>query len=175
MTISVLIVDDELGWCDIIKKQLEKRPNIEIVGTLHRAKDAVKAGPELNPDVILLDMFFGRGRMGGITAIKRLRASSVTSKILVFSAIGEEDKVFKALKAGANSYVLKKEGLEDIAEAVELTSQGISVCSPTIARMLERRLDYLLKRDYGISLKEILRGEAKEAAGASGESSIGRR
>jgi len=174
MTISLLIVDNELEWCDQIKEHLEKRPNIEVVGILHRAEDAVKTAPELNPHVILLDMLFGKGRMGGITAIERLRASSVTSKILVFSTIGEEDKVFSALQAGANSYVWKAEGLEDIADAVEATSQGISVCSPTIARKLEKRLDHLLKRLYGISLKEILRGEAEEGTGASGESPISR-
>ena len=174
MAVTVLIVDDEPEWCDKIRERLEKQPNIKVVGVLHRAEEAVKTAPELNPDVILLDMFFGKGRMGGITAIKRLRASSVTSKILVFSAIGEEDKVYRALEAGANSYVWKKEGLEGIADAVVATSQGRAVCSPAIARKLERRLKFLLRRFYDVRLEEILRVKYKEVASASGESSLGR-
>jgi DNA-binding NarL/FixJ family response regulator len=112
--------------------------------------------------------------MGGITAIKKLRASSITSKILVFSALGEEDKVFEALQAGADSYVWKEEGLGGIADAVVATSQGRAVCSPTIARQLDRRLDFLLRRLHGISLEEALRVKEKEAASASSESSLGR-
>lgn len=174
MTITVLLVDDEQEWCNTVQRHLDRHPNIKVIDILHRAKDAVERARELKPDVILLDMSFPRGQMGGITAIKKLRAGSVTSKILVFSAVEQENKVYRALQAGANSYVLKREGLESIADAIEATYQGSAFCSPTVARMLEKRLDYLLGKLYGISLKEILRDKAKETAGPLSKSSLGR-
>ncbi|SMF84862.1 Response regulator containing CheY-like receiver domain and AraC-type DNA-binding domain [Paenibacillus uliginis N3/975] len=104
MSLRILIVDDtkfvRLMLTDILMKS-----GYEVVGQAENGVIAVDKFRELRPDLIIMDITMPE--MDGITALKEIRAIDPKSVILICSAMSQRDLISKALKAGANNYVMK--------------------------------------------------------------------
>lgn len=104
MSLRILIVDDtkfvRLMLTDILVKS-----GYEVVGQAENGVIAVDKFRELRPDLIIMDITMPE--MDGITALKEIRAIDPKSVILICSAMSQRDLISKALKAGANNYVMK--------------------------------------------------------------------
>lgn len=101
-----LIVDDE----DIIKIGLKtiidwEQLGFEIVGTAEDGLEAIKKVEELSPDLIITDIIMPR--MDGIELMEELKKRGFAGKIIVLSNYGEVDYVKRAMKLGAEDYILK--------------------------------------------------------------------
>ena len=101
-----LIVDDE----DIIKIGLKtiidwEQLGFEIVGTAEDGLEAIKMVEELSPDLIITDIIMPR--MDGIELMEELKKRGFAGKIIVLSNYGEVDYVKRAMKLGAEDYILK--------------------------------------------------------------------
>ena len=100
-----LIVDDE----DIIKIGLKtiidwEQLGFEIVGTAEDGLEAIKKVEELSPDLIITDIIMPR--MDGIELMEELKKRGFAGKIIVLSNYGEVDYVKRAMKLGAEDYIL---------------------------------------------------------------------
>jgi DNA-binding NarL/FixJ family response regulator len=84
-----------------------------------------------NPDVLLLDL--GLPGISGTEAIGRFKTEAPNLKILVLTSHDDNDKIFKALCAGANGYLLKSSSMMDLKLAIEETLAGGSPMSPLVA------------------------------------------
>lgn len=72
--------------------------------------------------------------MDGVECLVRLKAASPSAKVLMFTVMEHDDKVFAALKAGADGYLLKRESKEKMLSAIEEALQGGAPMSSEIAR-----------------------------------------
>jgi len=117
--IKLLAVDDEIDVCDFVKSFFEERgfevftalDGMEALRVLHRAK----------PDIILLDV-----RMQGIDGIetlKRIKEINKKVKVIMVTAIEDQDKVDEAMKLGAVAYVTKPLVLETLESTVMLSAR----------------------------------------------------
>jgi len=109
MPTRVLVVDDEA------EVRTAVRHGLELVGyEIEVASDGLEGVSKVEswrPDVVLLDL--AMPRMGGLTAIENIRGWSKVP-IIVLSVMGEEGDKVRALEAGADDYLTKRFGLQEL-------------------------------------------------------------
>lgn len=104
------------------------------------------------PDVLLLDV--GLPGMSGLDGIKAARELSPTTLVLILTAFEDDEKVFKAVCAGACGYLLKTSSADEIVRAVQDALAGGSPMNPRIARRVLTMFNQFAPRDEGILLSE---------------------
>jgi NarL family two-component system response regulator LiaR len=109
-----------------------------LVGEAADGVEAVRESRSLEPDVILLDLVMPR--KGGIDAIREIKEWNPKARILVITSFAEDEKVFPAIKAGAQGYLLKDSSPGELLRAIRDTYQGQPSMHPTIARKLMREI-----------------------------------
>lgn len=105
----ILVVDDEASIRRSLKVNLESRGYM--VDAVETGEKAMKAFENRRPDLLILDLLMPG--MRGIDVVRKLRAVS-TIPIIVLSAIGEETEKVKALELGADDYMTKPFGMEEL-------------------------------------------------------------
>lgn len=101
---KVLIVDDASVVRLMIKKVL-KEGDYEIVGEAANGIDALARYKELKPDIVTMDTTMPEA--DGIQATKDIIAFDENAKIVMLSGIDQKEMLWKAIKAGAASYIVK--------------------------------------------------------------------
>ena len=110
----ILVVDDEPQICHSLQTNLENR-NYNVT-TAASGEEALEAMARQNPDVVIVDLILPA--MDGIELTRRIREQSPVP-IIVLSAIGDERKKVEALESGADDYVTKPFGIEELAARVK--------------------------------------------------------
>jgi NarL family two-component system response regulator LiaR len=132
--IRVLIADDHAvvrqGLCTFIDLQ----EDMQVVGEGTTGVEAVELAQRLQPDVILLDL--AMPEMDGLEATRKILESNPRAHILILTSFGEDDKVFPAIRAGAQGYLLKDIQPNDLLQAVREANQGKAQLHPEIAKKL---------------------------------------
>ena len=105
----ILVVDDEPPIRRWLKVNLETRGYT--VDTAEAGEEGIVAFENRRPDLVILDLLMPG--MGGIDVVRKLRAGS-TIPIIVLSAIGEEGQKVEALEIGADDYMTKPFGMEEL-------------------------------------------------------------
>lgn len=111
----VLIVDDAAFMRMMIKDIITKEGH-EVVGEAVNGVDAIKKYDELLPDMVTMDITMPE--MNGIDAIKGIRAKHKDAKIIVCSAMGQQEMVKDAIIAGAKDFIVKPFNQERVSEAI---------------------------------------------------------
>lgn len=116
--INVLIVDDNKQFCDILSDYLEIQSDIAITGIANDGIEALKLIKESEADVIVLDLIMPHlDGLGVLEAIKTMNLG-VIPKIIVLSAIGQDQITQRALTLGADYYVIKPFNMEVLVERI---------------------------------------------------------
>jgi len=137
-TIRILIVDDHAIVRKGQRALIETEPGMEVVGEAADGVQAVKMAHSLEPDIVLLDLVMpGKG---GIEAIGEIKEMNPQARILVLTSFAEDDKVYGAIKAGAQGYLMKDASPQDILVAISQVYRGEPSMDPSIAHKLMREL-----------------------------------
>jgi DNA-binding NarL/FixJ family response regulator len=137
--IKVLIVDDQQLVRDGIKALLEIKDDFNIVGTASDGQQALDILQKIPVDVVLMDIRMPG--LGGIDATYQIRQFNKDIRIIMLTTFNNDDYIVKAIKAGANGYLLKDIPKDDLAEAIRLAYRGVSqFSSDTIGMLVERNL-----------------------------------
>ena len=142
--IRVLIADDAPLFRRGLSVVLSTEPNIEVVAEAEDGQQAIERAEEFAPDVVLMDVRMPR--VNGIDAARTIRDTSPTTKIIMLTVSDEDDDLYEAIKAGANSYLLKEVSVEEVPEAIRAVVQGQSLISPSMASKLLNEYTSLAKR-----------------------------
>ncbi|MCC5664818.1 response regulator transcription factor [Nostoc sp. CHAB 5784] len=131
--IRLVIIEDEelirLGITTAINQQ----PDMQMVGIARTGNEGVKLVEELTPDVVLVDI--GLPDVSGVEVIKQIKANTSNIKIVVLSSHYSQSIVQSALNVGADSYILKKNNVPLILEAIKTTFyDSKSFFDPDISR-----------------------------------------
>jgi two-component system chemotaxis response regulator CheB len=111
--IRVLVVDDSVVVRKVLSESLGKDPAVEVVGTAANGSIALQKIPQLNPDIIILDVEMPE--MDGLECVKRIRAGWPKMPVVMCSSLTERgaDVTLRALANGASDYVTKPSRLND--------------------------------------------------------------
>lgn len=132
--IRVLVVDDHAVVRHGLRMFIELQNDMEVVGEGTNGIEAVELAAQLDPDVILLDLLMPQ--MDGVEATRKILEHSPHSRVLILTSFGEDDKVFPAIRAGAQGYLLKDIQPRELVQAVRETYQGKAQLHPDITRRL---------------------------------------
>jgi DNA-binding NarL/FixJ family response regulator len=176
--IRLLIVDDDEQVRAGLTMMLDGAAGIAVVGQAadgDRVPDAIAAHA---PDVVLLDLRMPR--VGGLTALERLRRRPSPPAVIVLTTFDSDDNVLRALRLGASGFLLKDSPPERIVDAVHRVAAGDPMLSPGITRRLIERvsegagareraktaLDALSPRERDVALA-VARGQTNAEIGAA--------
>lgn len=154
--IDLWIIEDHKTYGERLVKALNRLDGISCTQRFTACEDAFAAlTTEPAPQVLLLDV--GLPGMNGIEGIARLRQLAPGTAIVILTVFEEDDKIFRAICAGAAGYLLKTSNTDDIAAAIRSAAAGGSPINPHIAR---RVLEMFSKanvpqKDYGLTPREL--------------------
>ncbi len=132
MPITVAIVEDNADYRLGTAYVLRNSSGCSCVGMYETAEELIEAFDDLLPDVVLMDI--GLPGMSGIDATAYLKREHPRVEIIMLSVYEDDDKVFRAICAGASGYVTKPVAPQQLLDAVEHAFGGGTPMSPHIAR-----------------------------------------
>ena len=132
--ITVLLADDHDILRDGLKALLSMADDLEVVGEAQTGREAVRQAELLSPDVILMDI--SMPELDGVEACRRIRAQVPETRVLFLTMHEAEEYFFRALRAGAAGYIIKRTAAADLVAAVRAVACGESFLSPGMARAL---------------------------------------
>ena len=136
----VLIVDDHPMVAEGIEAILETYDDIEVVGTLSSAKEALASVVGMDPDVVLLDL--NMPGMSGLTATARVPDARPGTRILILTMHDSPEYISTALSHGASGYILKDVPTEEIRIAIDSVMRGEQyLCTGAAASLAPRIAD----------------------------------
>lgn len=163
--IRILIVDDQKMVREGLKLILEKYNRFEFVGEASNGFEAITLAKKTLPDVILMDLRMPE--MNGIDATYRIKKQYPDMKILVLTTFNEQDLILKALQNGANGYVLKDIGSEEIVKAIDTVLTGHIMLQPEVTSELVKSMTAQKPDVSDERLEQIQQLTAKEREVAS--------
>ncbi|WP_009960197.1 response regulator transcription factor [Verrucomicrobium spinosum] len=134
--VPVWLVEDHKTYGERLMRALNRLDGITCGQRFTAVEDAVArlqaVGGSDPPAVLLLDVELPG--MSGIEGIASLKAHAPNLAIVILTVFEDDDKIFRAICAGAAGYLLKTAGVEDIAGAIRTAASGGSPINPAIAR-----------------------------------------
>ncbi|MDY0109477.1 MAG: response regulator transcription factor [Candidatus Krumholzibacteria bacterium] len=135
----ILIIDDHPLVRSGIRAMLQLDADLQVCAEAEDIQSAMRAINEQKPDLALVDISL-KGGESGLELIKNIRQKHPDLKTLAVSMHDEETYALRALKAGAQGYVMKQEGTERIREAIRCVLDGRTYLSQT---MTQTAVDHL--------------------------------
>jgi DNA-binding NarL/FixJ family response regulator len=132
--IRLLIVDDHPIVRDGLRGVFADDPDFAVVGEAANGEKALTQLSHLRVDVVLMDLRMPE--MGGVEAIRRIRETSPTVRVLVLTTFDTDSDVLPAIEAGATGYLLKDAPRDELIRAVQAAFKGEAVLSPSVASLL---------------------------------------
>ncbi len=132
--IRVILADDHTLVRAGIRALLEKLPDVEVLAEAGDGREVMKLAKTQEPDVILMDI--AMPGLNGLEATARLHKELPKVRVIILSMHHNEEYVWKALKAGAAGYLLKKAATAELATAVQRVALGEIYLSQEISARL---------------------------------------
>ena len=120
--IKVLLADDHPVVREGYRNLLESVPDIQVVAEADNGESCCACYRKYAPDVVILDL--NMPGIDGLETIRRLKAINPKARILVFSMNGSETMIRHVMESGANGYLDKKSGKQQMVKAVRHVACG---------------------------------------------------
>jgi DNA-binding NarL/FixJ family response regulator len=131
-TIRVSLVEDESLIREALVSLFSMEQGFHFVRSYRNAEDALEGLVNDDPDVVVMDI--SMPGMDGIACVRQASALLPRAQFLMYTMHDDDSRVFEALKAGANGYLLKSSTPEQIIDAVRELMQGGAPMSTAVAR-----------------------------------------
>ncbi len=132
--IKVLLVDDHAVVRTGFRLLLQSQPDINVVAEAQSGEAACQMYTELTPDVVVMDL--GMPGMGGLEALRRIRARNSAARVLALSAHDDPMHARRALREGALGFLSKRSAPEALIEAIASVAAGRRYIDPNLAQKL---------------------------------------
>jgi DNA-binding NarL/FixJ family response regulator len=129
--ISVLLFEDNKNLRESLSLYLASTDGLWLSGAYADATDALKLVKKYKPDVVLMDIQMPY--LSGIEALIAIKSAYKETKVLMQTVFEDNDKIFAAICAGANGYILKSPKPETYVQAINDVYNGASHLSPVVA------------------------------------------
>jgi DNA-binding NarL/FixJ family response regulator len=134
---KIVIADDQALFRDSLRSLLEAH-GLEVLGEARNGREAVELARRLKPEVLLMDL--SMPEMDGLAATRLISADQPEVKVVILTASDEDSKLFEAIRAGAQGYLLKNLESEDFFNLLDGVQRGEPALTPALARKLLQEL-----------------------------------
>lgn len=156
----VLLYEDNTAIRDSLSILLEGMPGIELIGAFPNPLGWDRQLRDAQPDVIMMDIEMPG--LDGIQATQAIHAKFPAINIVMLTVFEEEDKIFRALCAGAVGYILKNSTPTRLIDAMQDAHAGGAPLSPSVARKAVRFFQQLPPARFAQSNAEPLTNREHE-------------
>ena len=152
----VWLIEDHADSRRVLARVLNRAATMQCpcaFASCEEALAALQTNP--HPDVVLLDI--GLPGMNGIEGIRRIKALSPATHVIMLTVFDDQEKVFNAICAGASGYLLKTADEDAVAAAVQEVLHGGAPITPRVARLVLNMFPLRPAppaQDYGLSDRE---------------------
>ena len=122
MSVNIVIVDNHPIIRDGLKSLLESETDFKVVGFAGNGFEAVNLVRELSPEIVMMDI--SMPELNGIEATSRIKTEFPETNVIILSILGDSESIFRALKAGANGYLLKESVGQEVISAIRSVLAG---------------------------------------------------
>jgi DNA-binding NarL/FixJ family response regulator len=136
-TVRLLLVDDHAVVREGLERIFAKCNDVEVVGTASSGHEALKAVTALAPDIVLLDMSLPG--MHGLEVLSSLRQMEDPPRVLVLTVHDDDDVVLRAVRGGAQGFLLKTATRDELLRAVRKVAAGGEFFDEVVVQALLRR------------------------------------
>ncbi len=130
--IRVSIVEDHRATREGLIKLIRHVPELVCVGAYGNVEQAEQEIPQHLPDVVLMDINLAGG--SGIECVAKLKRAHPQVEFVMLTTYDDTEMIFRALRAGASGYLLKRAAPDELLGAINEVSKGGSPMSMEIAR-----------------------------------------
>jgi two-component system, NarL family, response regulator len=166
--IRILLVDDHPLLRDGLRASIGVEADMQVVGEASNGQEALELFREHRPDITLMDLKMPV--MGGVQAIQAIRGQFASAKVIVLSTYEGDEDIYRALEAGAATYLLKDTLSKDLVRVIRAVFAGErTLPAPVAQRLADRMLQPALTARELEVLRLIAQGlRNKEIAGRLG-------
>ncbi|MBL8191671.1 MAG: response regulator transcription factor [Acidobacteria bacterium] len=136
--IKVLLVEDQTlvrrGICGL----LALTSDIEVIAEAVDGEEALAKIPQVQPDVVLLDVRLPK--MSGIEVLTSLRNRGGVPPTILLTTFDDDEALLKGVRAGARGFLLKDVSVERLADAIRQVNAGASLIRPAVTERVEERV-----------------------------------
>jgi two-component system, NarL family, response regulator len=164
----VLIADDHALMRNGVANLLNQEADLEVVAEAADGQRAVELFEEHRPDVALVDLRMPR--LEGVEVVRQIRAAHPDARLIILTTYDTDEDIDRALKAGAQAYLLKDVSAEGLLACIRDGLRGRTHVAPAVAARLAERgaRVQLTPRELAV-LRELADGRAnKEIAAGLG-------
>ena len=148
--IKTLIADDHTIVRQGIENLLEGEEKVEIVAKASDGFEALREFENNAIDVAIIDI--SMPRLNGLETARRIKNSERPVKVIILSMYDDDEYIRKAIKVGADGYVIKEDAINELVSAIEQVSQNNCYLSPSIlnrvVEMVRRGINQFEKDEY---------------------------
>jgi DNA-binding NarL/FixJ family response regulator len=134
----ILLVDDHELFREGLAGLINAQPDMAVVGQAGDGLEALTLARDLQPDLIVMDI--NMPICDGLEATRLIRADLPETRIIILTVHDEDEKLFEAIKAGANGYMLKDTNSAEFLQGVRGGSARGSVAAAQIGHQSARRV-----------------------------------
>lgn len=136
--IRIIIVDDHPIIHFGLRQMMKDEDEIEIVGELEDVDGLQQMLDSTSADIVLLDLELENTH--GVEALRILREHSPTTRVIIYSAYDEEERIVHAAELGVDGYLMKGSRPEELIDAIHCVYDGGSAVQSSVAGKLMRHM-----------------------------------
>jgi two-component system, NarL family, response regulator len=154
--LTILIADDHPMVREGLSAVINRQSEMRVVAEAGNGHEAVEKFVALRPDVALLDLRMPM--MDGIEAVMSIYEREPAARMVIVTSYQSEEDIYRALRAGAQGYILKDAPSEDLIDCIHAVGDGKSWIPPAVGAKLARRVT---ERPLTARETEVIRALAK--------------
>ncbi len=138
---TAIVVEDDSGLREQLVQILGTAPDIKCIGAFNSGESALPEILKRKPDVVLMDIKLPG--MSGIQCVAEVKKIIPTIQIIMVTVYEDSERIFRALKAGADGYLVKSSPPDQLLNAIRDAYQGGAPISSHIARKVVQHFHLL--------------------------------
>ncbi len=154
--IRVLCVDDHRLVREGLGLILTREHDMEVVGAAATGEEALDTFVRTRPDITLMDLQLGQ--MSGVDAIRAIRAIDANARIIVVTMYHGDEDIYRAMHAGATTYVVKNTLADDLVRVVRDVYSGLRPLTDDVRETLRVRALHPTLTSREVEVLELVAG-----------------
>jgi two-component system response regulator DevR len=157
--LNILLADDHEVVRLGVRALIERHPQMKVIGEASTVQEAITLTEALAPDVVVLDIRMPGG--DGLHACHEIKERRPSTKIIILTSFPDDEILIDAIACGADGYVLKQIGSDDLIRALERVGRGESLLDPALTERVFAKVREARRRERAHAFAELTGQEMK--------------